>query len=59
MSGIVEAVRGEGRTGRAGFVSILKDRIKDNESGIGAVPFALNGEVPPPPRVRRMVVLDV
>lgn len=59
MSGIVDAVRGEGRAGRAGFVSTLKDRIKDNESGIGAAPFALNGEAPPPPRVRRMVTLDV
>lgn len=53
ISGIVDAVRGEGRTGRAGFVSMLKERIKDSESGIGA-PFALNGELGPT-RFRRMV----
>lgn len=29
-----------------GFVSILKDRIRERESGIGA-PFPLNGELPP------------
>lgn len=59
MSGIVEAVRGEGRTGRVGLVSILKDLIRDSESGIGAAPFALKGEEPPPPRLRRMVALCV
>ena len=47
MSGIVEAVRGDGRTGRDGFVSTLKDRIRDSESGIGA-PFDLKGELGPP-----------
>ena len=52
ISGIVDAVKGEGRTGRAGFVSMLKDLIKDSESGIGA-PFVLNGELGPP-RFRRM-----
>jgi hypothetical protein len=46
ISGIVDAVRGEGRTGRAGLVSMLKDLIKDSESGIGA-PFALNELGPP------------
>lgn len=45
MSGIVEAVRGEGRTGRAGLVSILNDLIKDNESGIAA-PLVLKGPAP-------------
>lgn len=53
MSGIVDAVRGDGRTGRVGLVSILKDRIKDSESGIGA-PFVLNGELGPP-RFRRIL----
>lgn len=38
MSGKVDAVSGEGRIGRAGFVSILKDLIKDAESG--SWPFA-------------------
>lgn len=38
-------MRGEGRTGRVGLVSILNDRIKDNESGIGA-PLALKGPAP-------------
>ena len=47
MSGIVDAVSGEGRTGLAGLVSTLKDRIRDRESGIGA-PLLLNGELPPP-----------
>jgi hypothetical protein len=56
MSGIVEAVKGEGRTGRVGLVSILKDRINDKESGIGVAPLALNGE-PPGPRFR--LILDV
>ncbi len=55
MSGIVEAVRGEGRTGRVGFVSILKDRIKESESGIGA-PLALKGELGPP-RFRLIVTV--
>lgn len=41
MSGIVEAVNGDGRTGRVGLVSMLKDLIRESESGIGA-PFALN-----------------
>ena len=43
---MVDAVSGEGRTGRVGLVSILKDRIKDRESGIGA-PFPRKGELPP------------
>jgi hypothetical protein len=47
MSGMVEAVRGDGRTGRDGFVSTLKDLIRDSESGIGA-PLDLNGELGPP-----------
>jgi len=53
ISGMVDAVRGDGRTGRVGFVSMLNDLIRDRESGIGA-PFALNGE-PPPPRFRLIV----
>ena len=55
MSGIVEAVRGDGRTGRVGFVSILNDLIRDNESGMGA-PLVLNGELGPP-RFRLMVTV--
>ena len=52
---MVEAVRGEGRTGRVGFVSMLNDRIKDKESGIGA-PVARKGELPPllPRRIVRL-----
>ena len=57
ISGIVDAVRGEGRTGRVGFVSMLKDRMRDNESGIGA-PFALKGELGPP-RFRLMLQLKI
>ncbi|EHL02167.1 hypothetical protein M7I_1761 [Glarea lozoyensis 74030] len=53
MSGMVDAVRGDGRTGREGLVSTLNDRIKDNESGMGA-PFDLNGELGPP-RLRLML----
>ncbi len=49
---MVEAVSGEGRTGRVGFVSILKDLIRDSESGMGA-PFCRNGELGPP-RLRRI-----
>lgn len=56
ISGNVDAVRGEGRTGRVGFVSRLNDLIKDRESGIGA-PFPLNGEGPP--RLRLMLVAIV
>lgn len=52
---MVEAVRGEGRTGRVGLVSILKDLIKDSESGMGA-PLVLNGELGPP-RFRLMVTV--
>jgi hypothetical protein len=33
---MVEAVRGDGRTGLAGFVSELKLRISDKASGTGA-----------------------
>jgi hypothetical protein len=46
ISGMVDAVRGDGRTGRVGLVSRLKERIRDNESGIAA-PLALNEELPP------------
>jgi hypothetical protein len=45
ISGMVEAVRGEGRIGRAGLVSILKDLSRETESGIGA-PLLLKGEPP-------------
>jgi hypothetical protein len=34
MSGMVEAVRGEGRTGRVGVASTLKERMREMESGI-------------------------
>lgn len=47
ISGIVEAVKGEGRTGLVGFVSRLKERIRERESGIGA-PFPRNEELGPP-----------
>jgi len=56
ISGIVDAVRGEGRTGRAGFVSMLNDLIKDSESGMGA-PFALK-ELGPP-RFRLMLTASM
>lgn len=52
ISGMVDAVNGDGRTGLAGLVSILNDLIKDNESGIGA-PLPLKGELLPP-RLRRI-----
>lgn len=55
MSGIVDAVRGDGRTGRVGLVSMLNDRMRDNESGMGA-PFVLKGELGPP-RFRRIFAL--
>jgi hypothetical protein len=45
MSGMVDAVRGEGLTGRAGLVSMLKDLRRVTESGIG-VPLLRNGEAP-------------
>ena len=53
ISGMVDAVKGDGRTGLVGFVSLLNDLIRDNESGIGA-PLPRNGELLPP-RLRRMV----
>lgn len=37
ISGMVEAVRGDGRTGRAGFVSMLKLLIRERASGIEAL----------------------
>lgn len=55
MSGIVDAVRGEGRTGRVGFVSMLNDLIRESESGIGA-PFVLKAG---PPRFRLMIAVGV
>jgi hypothetical protein len=54
----VDAVRGDGRTGRVGFVSMLKERIRDNESGIGA-PFPRKGELPPLLPRRMLVVCGV
>jgi hypothetical protein len=52
MSGMVEAVRGEGRMGLAGLVSRLKDLRRDTESGMGA-PLPRKGELPP--LLRRIV----
>ena len=46
MPWMVDAVSGEGRTGREGFVSELNDRTKDRASGTGA--FALLANVGPP-----------
>ena len=43
---MVEAVRGDGRIGRAGLVSMLKERRRDTESGMGA-PLPRKGELPP------------
>lgn len=43
---MVDAVSGEGRTGREGFVSEWKVRIKDRASGTGA--FALLAKGGPP-----------
>lgn len=52
MPWMVEAVRGEGRTGREGFVSELKVRMSDNASGTGGA-LALLAKVVPPAAVRR------
>jgi hypothetical protein len=52
---MVEAVSGEGRTGLAGLVSLLNDRRRDTESGMGA-PFPLKGEFPP---LLRLILLKV
>lgn len=38
MEEMLDAPRGEGRTGRAGFVSAEKERMRERESGMGAVP---------------------
>lgn len=51
---MVEAVRGEGRTGRVGLVSILKERNSDTESGIEP-PFPRIGELAAPLLPRRIV----
>lgn len=40
ISRIRDAVSGEGRTGRVGFVSTLKDRIKETESDEAAAAAA-------------------
>ena len=47
MPWIVDAVRGDGRIGLAGFVSELKVLINDKASGTGAA-FALLANVGPP-----------
>jgi hypothetical protein len=49
---MVEAVRGDGLTGRAGLVSMLNDRKRATESGI-AVPLLLKGE---PPALLRLML---
>jgi hypothetical protein len=54
MSGIIDAPRGEGRTGLAGFVSTLKDLIRESESGMGAPP-PLNGD--PLPLLRLILIV--
>lgn len=54
---MVDAVKGDGRTGLVGLVSILKERMRESESGIGA-PWPRYGE-PLPPLLRRMVDKDV
>lgn len=45
MSGIVEAVNGDGRTGRVGLVSMLKERMSETASGMGD-PLLRKGEPP-------------
>lgn len=40
MSGIVLAANGDGRIGRAGLVSTLKDRISDDTDSGSCCPFA-------------------
>lgn len=57
ISGIVDAVNGDGRTGREGLLSTLNDRMSDSESGIGA-PLALKGELGPE-RPRLIVAVDM
>lgn len=47
MSLIRDAVRGEGRIGRAGLVSELKVLINDRASGTGVAPALLAKVVPP------------
>jgi hypothetical protein len=54
MSGIIDAPSGDGRTGLAGFVSTLKDLMREIESGIGA-PLPLKGD--PLPLLRLIVVV--
>lgn len=53
----MDAVSGDGRTGREGLLSTLNDRMSDSESGIGA-PLALKGELGPA-RPRLIVTIDM
>jgi predicted transcriptional regulator len=55
---MVDAVNGEGRIGRDGFVSELNVLIKDRASGILAVFDLLANVVPPATLWRRMVGCD-
>lgn len=56
MPWIVDAVRGEGRIGREGFVSELKVLMSDKASGTGGA-LALLAKVVPPEPVRRDRIL--
>lgn len=58
MPWMVEAVRGEGRTGLEGFVSELKVLISDRASGTGGA-LALLAKVVPPAPVRRDRILGM
>ena len=49
MPRICEAASGDGRTGREGFISVLKVRIGDIGSGTAVAVFADNGDALPRP----------
>lgn len=49
MPRICEAARGDGLTGREGFISVLKVRIGDIGSGTAVAVFADNGDALPRP----------
>lgn len=57
MPWMVEAVRGEGRTGLEGFVSELKVLMSDRASGTGGALVLLAKVVPPAPDRRNRILL--
>ena len=54
---MVDAVKGDGRTGREGLVSELKVLMSERASGTGGALALLAKVVPPPPLLRDRMLL--